>query len=1131
MKKIYLLLGSLSLLLFNSVSQTINEPANWPNTNWTINGTYDAGSLLSDPTVDTDLTFDDDGAGSGSVNALSAESPIIDLTAASSNGEEYLLINFDYVFNDGFNAAEFLNLEYWDDDAGSWVVVESLIDNSTSAVDYENCDDQDFFESSLIDISSFTTNQLSNFQYRFNYDDAGSWAYGFCISSPLLLSLSCPDPTNLTDDFVGGDEVDISWTENGSATEWNIEWGATGFAPGTGNEDGEIVGTTNNPETITGLTPVTDYDIYVQADCGGGDESAWIGPLSVTTTSLCPDPSNLTEDFTDATSSDVSWTENGSATEWSIEWGATGFAPGTGNEDGAINNTTNNPESITGLTPSTDYDVYVQADCGANGQSTWIGPLEITTADPCSDPIDLNVDILSFTEVDFSWTEIGTSTEWNIEYGLVGFAPGTGAEEGLINNTTNLSEVISGLTAGEEYDFYVQADCGGSPSNWSGPETVLLDYCLPTYSSTFDYMTLFETLNAVENVNYTASSHPAGGYEDLTSTDTLREVEGNTIDFETNYQGGGNAIRIWADWNNNLDFESSEELYFQYQAGNPNNAHYGDITIPAGTPAGSYRMRVRSEYGSAADPGPCTAETYGSTIDIIVEVLPVPTCPRPTDVIASNVTPTDADIDWTENGSATEWIIEYDTTGFVQGNGNTMVTTNNPETISGLTANTSYDVYVRAICSAGDTSLYGGPFMFTTECEVFDPLDFCESFDSGSQTQNCWTVLDENGDGDEWDMDYTFNPNSGDEVAMINTDFNSGANDDWLITPQISLNANEVMNFFYRVQSSNEPNDFEVLLSTTGKAPADFQDTLMYLDSYSNENYLDTTLDLTSFTGDVYIAFHVPSGGLDGWRLYIDDVCFDVCIPESGQDGGTDVCRADGTADLNSLIVKGQENGSWVYPGNQQLVVDDSLFNISNLPSGEYEVLYIVEGGCTNDTTVATLEVYPPSSAGQNGDLNVCLNEPIDLFNGLSGNLDLGGTWYNSSDDPLADAVPHAPSIAGTYNYDYIVSNGVCSADTSLVTVTVTDTCDYLSLGEEKLTELSVYPNPATDMINISNPTDSESLRIEMLDMNGRVVVSDADALSNTSEATIAIDHLQKGIYTLRIYNDESQRTFKVVKQ
>ncbi|MEX2484829.1 MAG: T9SS type A sorting domain-containing protein, partial [Brumimicrobium sp.] len=178
-----------------------------------------------------------------------------------------------------------------------------------------------------------------------------------------------------------------------------------------------------------------------------------------------------------------------------------------------------------------------------------------------------------------------------------------------------------------------------------------------------------------------------------------------------------------------------------------------------------------------------------------------------------------------------------------------------------------------------------------------------------------------------------------------------------------------------------------------------------------------------------------------------------------------------------------------------------------------------------------TITVYPPSTAGQGGTINVCLNEPINLFDGLGGNVDHGGTWYNPSDDPIAGSQQNASNIPGNYNYDYIVTNGVCPADTSLVEVQVDGGCDYLSLGEETLADLSVFPNPATDLINISNPTGTESLRVEMLDMNGRVVVSDANALSNTSEATIDIDHLQKGVYTLRIYNGEGQRTFKIVKQ
>lgn len=750
----------------------------------------------------------------------------------------------------------------------------------------------------------------------------------------------------------------------------------------------------------------------------------------------------------------------------------------------------------------------------------------------CPFPTGLTATATSQTEVDFTWTAGGTETEWNIEWGAPGFTPGTGAEIGSDVVTVTPTTSILGLNPDTNYEFYVQGVCGvGDESLWAGPVSVYTGYCLPTYSSTFDYMSLFETSLAVENINYTATAQPAGGYEDLTSSDTLKAIEESSFDFETNYVGGGNVIRIWADFNNNLQFDTSEELYFQFQSGNPNNAHFGNITLPATVTPGSYKMRVRSEYdfNFTSNPTPCSAELYGSTIDIVLEVLPVPSCPSISDLIVSNVNSNTADVDWTIEGSETEWIIEYDTTGFTQGTGNTVQVTSNSETLTVLMENTSYDVYVTAICAPGDSSFAFGPVLFTTECLTFEAIDFCESFDSGSQTENCWTVLNENGDGDAWDLDYSFNTNSGDQVAALNTDFNSGNNDDWLISPQITLTGNEVMSFFYRVQSAGEPNDFEVLLSTTGKNPADFEDTLMFLNSYNNIEYLDSTINLSAFTGDVYVAFHVPSGGLDGWILYIDDVCFDVCIPTPGQDGSQDICRADGTVDLNQLIVKGQENGEWVYPGNQQLIVDDSLFNVSNLPTGEYDILYIVEGSCTNDTTTASIDLFPPSSAGENGTLNVCRNEPVDLFSGLSGNVDMGGTWYDPSDNALPNSQPFSSNIQGSYNYDYVVSNGVCPADTQFVEVLV-DECDWMSVEEEEMTKIEVYPNPASEILNINNGSNMEHMTIEMFDMNGRVVYSDDQSLSNTDNTTISIDHLEKGIYTLRVGNQEGQKTFKIVK-
>src|SRR5690606_11521264 len=73
----------------------------------------------------------------------------------------------------------------------------------------------------------------------------------------------------------------ISWTENGTATEWEIEYGLTGFTQGSG-----IVVTDNDGilgETLSGLTDNTDYDVYVRAICSTTNMSAWVGPVSFTT--------------------------------------------------------------------------------------------------------------------------------------------------------------------------------------------------------------------------------------------------------------------------------------------------------------------------------------------------------------------------------------------------------------------------------------------------------------------------------------------------------------------------------------------------------------------------------------------------------------------------------------------------------------------------------------------------------------------------------------------------------------------------------------------------------------------------------------------------------------------------------
>src|SRR5690606_32725437 len=177
--------------------------------------------------------------------------------------------------------------------------------------------------------------------------------------------------------------------------------------------------------TATGLTPNTMYHVYLQSSCNGGEQSDYAGPFMITTTGgggECTQPSDITiSTVTDAVVF-VSWTENGDATQWEIEYGESGFIQGEGtiifDNDGSPN------ETIGGLTQGVEYDVYVRAVCDFS-ESEWTGPVSfIIEPEPCSLPTNVVVDVITPSMVYVTWTESGGATQWEIEYGETGFIQG-----------------------------------------------------------------------------------------------------------------------------------------------------------------------------------------------------------------------------------------------------------------------------------------------------------------------------------------------------------------------------------------------------------------------------------------------------------------------------------------------------------------------------------------------------------------------------------------------------------------------------------------------------------------------------------------------------------------------------------
>ena len=1050
--------------------------------------------------------------------------PLAANAVTNGTGSEYYLTGDDVVYRitpslDGTMTVSTTNDDNW---IGLWVFENCPF---TSTVGYHTA-----ISGATRSIPSIPVQAgMDYFIVISSWDSHQSTAYTIEITgSPgLLTPPSCMFVNSLTLDNLTANDADISWTAGGSESAWNVSWGTPGYTPGDANEVGTSSVATNSYQ-ITGLTPETDYEFYVQADCGGGDESIWIGPYSFTTPPTCPAPTDLDIQNLTATSVDLEWTEAGAATDWNIEYGTYGYTQG----DGTVVATTTNPHSLTGLTPETAYDFYVQADCGVSDQSVWVGPFSFTTPPTCPAPTDLAITNLTTTTVDLGWTENGSATEWQVEFGAAGFTQGTGTLETASSNPHSIT-----ISPDSEYEFYVRSICTvGDSSYWSGPFDFANIYCVPsnTYSTSY-YINDVITSGAIQNLNNTATGFTAGGYADYTATDTLIVYPGQTIDVTLTHPSSTYGYQVWVDWNNNFSFSDAGENIIS--TGFESTPLTMNLTVPAVVSQGTYRLRVRNAY--LYNPAPnCGSFNYGEAEDYTLVVVAQPSCLPTSDIVASNETQTTVDLDWTENNSATTWNIEYGPVGFTPGTGTTISgVTTNPFTVTGLNPSSTYDFYVQSDCGAGDLSSIGFGVTATTLCGVVT-APFYEGFNTGVQPV-CWDNLSSNTTSTSannfWKFSGTVeggaNNNGKPNGTYAFSDGDTPKPDSMmLITPEIDLTAltTPYLGFEWFSNNTNNPgNNIPLIVSIHDGSSWTLLDTLK--GDYAEWQF--ASFDLAAYNNDtVRIRFMTNQTLITTTAWYndilIDEIRIDDCI--TGQDGTKNVCRLDGTVDLNDNIVTAAMGGGSWHSDGLDIHLNDSIFEYSTLPSGSYELFYVERFACA-DTSVATINVYNESTAGEGQTITVCKNEPINLYAALSGNIDMGGDWYDFNDNLLPNSQPTAPSLEAQYNYKYVASNGVCPADTAIVEVNVGN-CTW-DVKDEMFTDVSVYPNPATSQLNIVNPSNTSSLKVEMLDMNGRVVLVENKALNNASEATLAIDHLERGIYTLRIYNDEGQRTFKVVKQ
>lgn len=386
----------------------------------------------------------------------------------------------------------------------------------------------------------------------------------------------------------------------------------------------------------------------------------------------------------------------------------------------------------------------------------------------CVVPSGLTAAILSSTSVNLGWTENGTATMWNIEWDTVGFTPTTG---NMITGTSTNPHTLSGLSANTSYQFYVQADCGGSgTSSWAGPFTFTTP-CNAIAAPWLDDVEAHTATTALTSSNcWTASTSGAFDW-DISGTGTtpsgstgpLAAYSGTKFFFTEASNGNAGEVANLVSPLINLTALSTPILEFYYHmfGAAMGNLYIDVYSASSWTTVDSLIGQQQTTQGDAWTKRTVNLSAFSGNIQVRfrairstsftgdisidnVEVKEAPTCLAPSTLMVSGLTPTSVNLGWNANGS-TLWNIEWDTTGFIPTTGN-MITgsTTNPHSLSGLTPNTSYQFYVQADCGGAGTSTWSGPFTFTTSCNVI-AVPFTEGFETSSTTIGCWSQIQEAG--------------------------------------------------------------------------------------------------------------------------------------------------------------------------------------------------------------------------------------------------------------------------------------------------------------------------------------------------------------------------------------------------
>ncbi len=631
----------------------------------------------------------------------------------------------------------------------------------------------------------------SNDQFYFYLDDFVFTAVG-----------GCTKPTDLAYNNVTATSVDLSWTAGGSETEWTLEVNGTEMTGITANPYTLTVNpATNYTVKVKANCSATDVSPWSTSV----SFTTPCATITVTETSpFMEDFNTLTAgipncwDNTDGTttSSTSKWSyyatgASGACVRFNSYFNSNGntnmlktpvlditqltnpcvtfnYKNPTGGDFSVFVSTDGGatyPTALaTGLTDMTDWSSLTlmlsgldatdnvvivfqgTSNYGSGDAYIYLDDVTVGEAPACVAPNGLAANNVTATSADIAWTANNGETEWTIEV--------NGTEmTGITENPYTLTD----LTAATSYTIRVKANCSATDeSEWSSEMTFTTACDVIVVTDQEPYSEGFETENLICWNNDIIS-----GSLEWEITEDYAEVGNQSVSFGGTYSSSGSAYLVspvfdltqittepqlsfyhqqaeYDDWNDTYN----EELHVYYRTSPTDTwtlladytSNYEEFTLETmilPNPTATYQIAFKGVEHNG----------YGVQLDEIV-VEATPTCPKPTDLTASAITTTSAEIGWTPGGEETEWTVEVD--------GVDTIVTTNPITLTNLTPATTYTIRVKANCSADDQSQWSNELTFTTACDAITITDqFSEDFSGYTATNyselgvmpTCWDAI------------------------------------------------------------------------------------------------------------------------------------------------------------------------------------------------------------------------------------------------------------------------------------------------------------------------------------------------------------------------------------------------------